>query len=273
MSESIINILTIGRSGSSAVSKFISEFDDCLLSDNLPGLDEYNAKGYFEDGFINSLNENYLKDINHDIWETKELSNDDINLFHEKYKPQLKSYLESYYKPNKNFIIKNPRIYKLFEIYNELLNESSFSNVYHIFLFRHPDSFSKSANIIRENSIVEYNNAYESWYYLTYKVFEAFKENDNVILISFEDFTNNLDETRNRLENFLGLSINEESFQQYKTNFFDNKLIHHINDKPVENEYLNDMYLYLIDNINKNHNEIKNEKLSEWKHNLNFILS
>lgn len=270
----LINIVSLGRSGTSVLAKFISEFNKVNIGVNLLGADEHNKKGYFENRNIFNVNEAYLRENTIGIWETKNLTNEQKEVYNTKFAPILKNFFQSKYNEitssnnYEHFVIKEPRILKLFEMFNDILHESSFDEVYHILLLRHPDAFRKSVMKLWPQYIPE--DCYKSWYFLTMHFFKYIQPHEKVIMVSFENFIENMEVERKRIENFLSLSISNDAFENFKTNFFDASLVHQTSDE-IENEYISEMYSYLINHLSESVHSIRQEKSDEWQYNYNFL--
>ena len=113
-------------------------------------------------------------------------------------------------------------------------------------------------------------NCYKSWYFLTMQFFKCIQPHEKVLMISFEDFIENMEKNKKRIENFLDISISNDAFENFKTNFFDASLVHQTSEK-LENEYVSEMYSYLINHLNESIHSIRQSKLDEWQYNYNFL--
>ena len=270
----LINIVSTGRSGTSVLAKFISEFDKVNIGVNLLGADEHNEKGYFENKNIFNVNDAYLRENNIGVFDTQELTSKQKEIYNREYSLALKNFFQIKYDEiissnnYEHFVIKEPRILKLFEMFNNILYETSFDDVYHILLLRHPDAFRKSVMKLWPQYIPE--NCYKSWYFLTMQFFKCIQPHEKVLMISFEDFIENMEKNKKRIENFLDISISNDAFENFKTNFFDASLVHQTSEK-LENEYVSEMYSYLINHLNESIHSIRQSKLDEWQYNYNFL--
>jgi len=261
----LLCIVTTGRSGSSLLANLASSIN-FNLSDQLFGSNFTNIKGHFEDLNIMSKNDHFLGRINKKMWDTIELTDVQNNLFRDKYKTQIINYLSRVIDSKKNLLLKEPRISKLFHLYQEIFDELD-CEIFFIYLYRSPMLYSKSTFNAYRN--VDLKLGTKIWFYHNYNILNNFRETDNILKLNFSKFIQDMPFYCSEISKFVEEKIDQNKFDEYRSKFYDEKLVNFKDDEKTNIKHIDEFYSF-IENLNFDEFVEMKQKLSNW--NLEKIL-
>jgi len=260
-------ILSTGRSGTSLLSNIASSIN-FNLSDYLVGKHPSNVKGHFEDLIIMDRNEYFLQQIGKTIWSTDKLSDIENQYFTSNFKPEIVKYLTDNLAVKKNFLIKEPRISKLFHLYKNIFSELNSKN-YYMLLYRSPYLYVKSTNKAYSDLDIDLRKGSKVWFLHNYNILSNISENDNLYYLNFSDFIKDIPYYAKEISNFVEEFVIEDEFNNYYNQFYEKKMVSFSEDQPSGITYADEFFDF-IQNIKKyNFQEFKNN-LRKW--NLEKIL-
>lgn len=253
-------ILSTGRSGTSLLSNIASSIN-FNLSDHLVGKQPSNLKGHFEDLLIMDRNEYFLQQLGKTFWYPNELSDNENQYFISSFKPEIKKYLADTLTVKKNFLIKEPRIAKLFHLYKDIFSELNSKN-YYMLLYRSPYLYFKSTDRAYDLRINIRQGA-KIWFLHNYNILNNISENDNIFYLNFSNFMKDIPHYVKEISNFVEEFVIEDEFNNYYNKFYERKMVNFSEDQPSGISYADEFFDFIENIKTYNFQEFKNN-LRKW---------
>jgi GT2 family glycosyltransferase/glycosyltransferase involved in cell wall biosynthesis len=232
MSESVstykklIVVLGMHRSGTSAISRGLQvmgvELGDRLMPPNM----EVNAKGFWEDVDINSLNIEMFKALGSDWHHLVPIKEQDVELLHNKgFFIRAVELIRHKTGGTSIFGFKDPRLAKLLPFWKEVFAHCNF-DVRYILAVRHPLSVVKS---LEKRDGLDAVKSYVLWLEHVLASLEGTTGSKRVV-VDFDLLMHAAEQVLKRIANQLDLKIDSQALISYKADFLDENLRHSVCD-------------------------------------------
>jgi hypothetical protein len=263
--KTVVVVLGMHRSGTSAVTRGLSAFGVSLGSNLLPANDG-NSKGYWEDADIVSLNEDLLSALNNSWHSLKPIllnEYDNDRVF--ELKKRACVLLEEKIKGEEIFGMKDPRVPKLLPFWNDVFKEVGV-NVKFVIPFRHPLSV---ANSIATRDGFDLEKGVLLWYehMLNSLVYSNLYPR---VVVKYEALLKNPGQEFERISRVLNFKFNSdnEDFLDYVNNFLESSLQNH---KHESTHNLEGNVKFLYEKLENFENDPdKNREIDELKNHLHM---
>ena len=220
----LIVVLGMHRSGTSAITRGLQVMGVDLGERLMPGMEEVNPKGFWEDIDINLLNNEILNVLDSDWYHLSPISLSDLAFLRkEGYLLRAIELLRRKVGSIPIFGLKDPRISKLLSFWKEVFSQCEF-NVCYVMAVRHPLSVARS---LAKRDGIEVLQSYFLW--LDHVVASLTGMNGSkCVFIDYDRLVQSPDYELNRMAKNLDLAIDPAELQDYKSNFLDEDLRHSI---------------------------------------------
>lgn len=244
----LLCVLSTGRSGTSLLAN-LAEVINFKLSDKLLGSYSSNPKGHFEDLNILHTNDSFLMNIGKNFFTDSQFTEKEINYFNEEFASNIFNYLRYIIGEKKKLVLKEPRISKMFLMYKKIFDKLE-NEKYYLFLYRNPNSFSKSMikayhMVPPENRQVTKELTSKIYFNHTLNILENLNEKDKVLYLNFDHYINDMNLNIKRIANFVDEEIDLNHFLEYTTEFYDKRLVNFQEDELTGYEYADNLYKLL----------------------------
>lgn len=211
--SSCVLVLSAPRSGSSFITSVIKSLNYSTGKNEAKVKNRFNERGYFENSSILRFNEKVLTSIGGHICTSCDLSDHQKKLLMH-YKEELKGII--CYEYPSQFVIKDPRIIILRDLYNEVFKSLNIS-VKTVALFREAEKSAKSMSNMLGYSLPSTLACVN--YYQNY--LRNLKDSESIIKISLESITQSPEELK-KITDFLGCK-----YDKSVTSLFEESLLHY----------------------------------------------
>ncbi len=255
MSKKLVVVLGMHRSGTSVLTKAVSELG-YYVGETLPAAEE-NIKGFYENKDIVYLNDIILSELQLD-WKTCDLTYINrcktfLPLLLDKYIDRATEIVNMLFSSSNRCVIKDPRISILMPFWECVFNKLNIEYKY-VLAIRNPAEVSKSF-VARKNGT--YDEGIKLWVYYNSLILKNLKH--QVLVINYKNLLNS---TREIISNLCEwLDINESDFNKeietFANDFVDKDLRHHDEQLYNHDSLVCDMY-YFLDCKFLNYTDIRN---------------
>ena len=233
------------RSGTSYLTKRTSDFYKASLPNDLMKDKLDNIEGHFESHALSSLNERILQSLGSNWFDAKIHTKQMQLNSYKKFKKILSIALENAFSGNKRIVIKDPRIMKLYYLWERCLMDNGF-NLEIISITRNPSQITTSL-IIRDGFSKMYAELLTFSYHLAFLDILKDISGKHIHHINYEDIKNSL--PKNKFLKYLHAgfknSKNEPSECLYDQS---GSIVHDINQRNCEN--FRSYKLFLVKKVN-----------------------
>ncbi|HRN82734.1 glycosyltransferase [Nitrosomonas europaea] len=220
--KELIVVLGMHRSGTSAITRGLQVLGVSLGERLMPAIENINARGFWEDIDLNSLNIEMLQAIGSDWFYLAPINVDDINKLHKDgYFLRATELLREKVCDVPIFGFKDPRVAKLLPFWKEVFNHCRL-NVKYVLAIRHPLSVVKS--LAKRDGFVE-EHSYLLWLGHTLESLIGSIGKPRV-LVDYDCMMQSPDAELMRVARALNLEIDNEELHNYKIKFLDESLRH-----------------------------------------------
>jgi len=249
------------RSGTSVLSRSLKVMGVDLGDDLIPPEQGINEKGYWEDEELNHFNNEILEHLGMTWTSIRSVSDIDVaRLKDSGYFEKAESLLSEKSKDKKIWGFKDPRVSKLLKFWNEIFRLMAV-DVHYLLSLRNPVEVAKS--------LVKRDSLDPTWSYLLWLEYtlSAMAELDLKKSI-FVHYRSMLEDPQFQIEKMarkFELKINQQEMIEFKNEFIDTRLRHHLNDQEdldfshVGHPLANEVYKRLKE-------DSRREKVSEVLH-------
>lgn len=218
----LIVVLGMHRSGTSVITRGLQPLGVSLGSNLMPPIDGNNAKGFFEDLDINSLNIDALNVIGSDWSYLSPLSEPQLKLLHEQgFILRAVSLLREKIKDVDTFAFKDPRVAKLLPFWKQVFVHLDL-DVCFLLAMRHPLSVVKS---LAQRDGFAHARSYLLWLGHVLESLRATADKPTV-LIDYDSLMQSPDIQLQRIAQTCQLKINVAELEEFKNEFLDHELRH-----------------------------------------------
>jgi len=212
--KKVVVILGMHRSGTSAITRGLQvlgiDLGDRLMAPN----QDVNAKGFWEDIDLNSLNIEILQALGSDWHYLKPIDSVDVEFLHKKgYFLRAVGLLKKKVRGVPVFGFKDPRVSKLLPFWNDVFSHCQL-DVHYVFAMRHPLSVVRS---LEERDGLSSVKSYMSW--LEHVVVSlSGTANRKRVVVDYDSLLRSTEHEMDRISKLLGLSVDPIALQTYKKN-------------------------------------------------------
>jgi O-antigen biosynthesis protein len=218
----IIVVLGMHRSGTSVITRGLQVLGVELGNNLMPPSDGNNAKGFWEDVDINTLNIEMLHFLKTDWHFLTPIHPADVNtLCQNGYLQRAEELLQNKATEGKLFGFKDPRIAKLLPFWKEVFAHSQ-SSANYVLVIRHPLSV---CNSLAKRDGFDFEKSYLLW--LEHVIGSLVgTEGEDRVLVDYDIFMQAPEAELTRIAKELGLSIDFTALQRFQDEFLDPALQH-----------------------------------------------
>lgn len=234
--KTIIVVLGMHRSGTSAITRSLKVLGVDLGDNLMPQAEANNAKGFWEDLDINTLNIELLHALGHEWHSIQPISLAELTSpTAESFKLRAIIMLRNKIKNTKIFGLKDPRICRLLPFWQSIFDHLKINTKY-IIASRNPMSIARSLN---KRDGFDFEKSYYLWLdHITHSITST---SDKLrIVVDYDLLIESPAEQLQRISSFLELNFNVESkeFLEYKKDFIEVSLRNtHFNKEDLLLEY------------------------------------
>lgn len=215
-------VLGMHRSGTSALTRGLQVMGVDLGDRMMPPNENINAKGFWEDLDLNTLNIEMLSAINSDWHHVSHIEARDVEALHKAgYFPRAVELLRAKVGNSLLFAFKDPRVAKLLPFWKEVFSHCQF-NVSYVLAVRHPLSVAKS---LAKRDGFDVGKSYLLWLGHVITSLTGSAGNQRV-LVDYDYLMRSPDHELHRIAKKLDLTIDPAELQSYKSEFLDEGLRH-----------------------------------------------
>lgn len=220
--KELIVVLGMHRSGTSAITRGLQVLGVSLGERLMPAIENINARGFWEDIDLNSLNIEMLQAIGSDWFYLAPINADNVNKLHKDgYFLRAVELLQEKVCDVPIFGFKDPRMAKLLPFWKEVFNHCQL-NVKYVLTIRHPLSVVRS--LAKRDGFVE-EHSYLLWLGHTLESLIGSIGKPRV-LVDYDCMMQSPDAELMRVARALNLEIDNEELHNYETKFLDESLRH-----------------------------------------------
>ncbi|WP_211306517.1 hypothetical protein, partial [Extensimonas vulgaris] len=219
---SLVIVLGMHRSGTSAITRGLQALGANLGDTLMPPVPGNNDKGFWEDIDINALNIEMLKTVGGDWFSLTPVGMPDIELLRSRgFLLRATELLREKMNASAVFAFKDPRVAKLLPFWNQAA-EHLRVNAGYVLALRNPLSVAKSL-AKRDHLFAEHS--YLLW---LGHVLESLRGSEGKprVMVDYDRLMQNPDVELGRVACALHLEMDAAEFEDYKTNFLDHQLQH-----------------------------------------------
>ena len=274
--KKLIIVLGMHRSGTSAITRSLKVLGVELGDKLIPTMQEVNAKGFWEDKDINSLNIEMLSALNTDWLNLRPIENSDVIFLRNKgFSLRATVLLQEKMDLSPIFGLKDPRITKLLPFWTDVIDHSQL-DAHFVIAVRHPLSVAQS---LAKRDALASTQSYLLWLeHVITSLADTHKYKR--VLVDYDRLMQSPSHELNRIAKSFALEINLVELDVYTSEFLDVKLQHtlyHQRDLALDStcpQLVKNIYNVLVDiaseRITINEPALQN-KFSEWKSELNAL--
>ncbi|MXS80104.1 hypothetical protein ABF86_04890 [Nitrosomonas sp. GH22] len=220
--KDLIVVLGMHRSGTSVIARGLQVLGVSLGDRLMPAIENINARGFWEDIDLNSLNIEMLQAIGSDWFYLTPINANDVNKLHKDgYFIRAVELLQEKICNVPIFGFKDPRVAKLLPFWKEVFDHCQL-NVKYVLAIRHPLSVVRS--LAKRDGFVE-EHSYLLWLGHTLESL-AGGVGKSRVLVDYDRMMQSPDTELMRVAKALNLEIDSVELQDYKTKFLDESLRH-----------------------------------------------
>lgn len=264
LSKTLIVVLGMHRSGTSAVAKSLQVFG-VDLGKQLEPPAEYNAKGYWEDIDIVRLNEAMLDTLNMTWHSLAPVTEHDVEILCQRgFLLEATTLLRNKTQGVECFGFKDPRTAKLLPFWMRVFAASGF-DVKYVLVYRNPlsvaDSLARRDNFSRAKSFILIAD------YLINCI--SFLQSEKVALIDYDTLMQQPLMQLKLISDALGLDFKQADAERFSQDFLDKRLRHSeytcadLNLDPEVGGILKELHVF-FDSVNTSNISIAPEQLKAW---------
>ncbi len=243
MNKELVVVLGMHRSGTSVLTKGVAELG--YYVGNTMKASTENAKGYFENGEIVSLNDTILEELCLD-WQTCDITYLDrvkvfLPLLVEKYSDKAIEILEDLFLNSNKCVVKDPRVSVLMPFWEYVFNKLNIEYKY-VLAIRNPDEVSKSFVARKDGT---YEEGVKLWLYYNTSILNNLR--NQVLVVDYNTLLSQTNLVMNKLCEWLNVDKNEyaENIKEFSTRFVEKQLNHQNGEKNLSNSLVDEMYSFL----------------------------
>ena len=220
--ETLIFVLGMHRSGTSAITRALKVMNVSLGERLLPPIAGVNDKGFWEDIDLNALNIEMLQAIGSDWFHLTPIETADVeNLRIQGYSLRAIELLRKKLKPGVVVAFKDPRVAKLLPFWNEVIDNLQLT-IGCVLALRHPLSVVKSL-AKRDGFLPEHS--YLLWLGHVLESLHG-SEGKSRVLVDYDRLMQSPDHELARIAGVFRLTISDVALDEYKHDFLDLELRH-----------------------------------------------
>lgn len=245
----LIVLLGMHRSGTSAITRGLQVLGVGLGEKLYPPMEGVNDKGFFEDIDINSLNNEMLKTLASDWHYVSPIEANEIEVLRDKgYFLRAVELLRAKVHDTAVFGFKDPRVAKLLPFWKQVFSHCQFEAGY-VLAVRHPLSVAKS---LAKRDGFDSEKSYLLW---LGHVLESIANTNGCkrVLVDYDRLMLDPERELERISEYFALEMDQSKLQEYKQEFLDHGLRHHVydlNDLLLDNacpSLVREVYFDLLD--------------------------
>jgi hypothetical protein len=220
--KKLLVVLTMHRSGSSAITNSLPVLGVHLGDSLLPGIEGNNPKGFFEDQDLNALNIEMLKAVGNDWHHLAPLDGTDFDLLQRRgFILRATEMLRAKTKDIDTFGFKDPRVSKLLPIWQKVFAYCRFE-VGYLLILRNPISVARSLH--QRNAFVS-GKSYLLW---LQHVLAGVTQTEAAkrVIVDYDEFLLSPDSYLETCAERFGLKVDLQRLHTYKSEFLDPALRH-----------------------------------------------
>lgn len=218
----LIVVLGMHRSGTSAITRGLQVIGVSLGERLMPAIEGNNAKGFWEDIDLNTLDNEMLGAIHSDWYYLSPIGSKDVEDLRSKgYFIRAVELLRQKVRSTPMLGLKDPRVAKLLPFWKEVFKHCQL-DVSYVVAVRHPLSVVKS---LSKRDGIEAAQSYLLWLGHVITSLTG-SSGDKRVLVDYDRLMQSPDREINRVAKHLDFEIDPEALQSYKTEFLDQELRH-----------------------------------------------
>jgi hypothetical protein len=220
--QRVVIVLGMHRSGTSAVTRGLQVMGVNLGEKLMPAVKDVNAKGFWEDLDFYAINYEMLSFLKSGWDHLVPIGPREVEALHEAgYLTRAAKLLRTKIGDSPIFALKDPRVAKLLPFWKTVFSHSQLKAVY-LLVIRHPLSVVKS--LLRRNGF-DTQKSYLLWLCHVIPSLSC-TEGETRVLVDYDLLMQAPEHELEKIAGGLGLKINPEEMQIYKSGFLDSKLRH-----------------------------------------------
>jgi GT2 family glycosyltransferase/glycosyltransferase involved in cell wall biosynthesis len=222
LGKRLVVVLGMHRSGTSAITRALEVLGVDIGANLLPSIDGINAKGFFEDVEINSLNVEILRALGNDWHSLAKIDPEDIKVLNKgEYFLRATDLLRRKTAGAPIFGFKDPRVAKILPFWRHVFSHCQFSADY-VLAVRNPLSVVRS--LAKRDGLLP-EKTYLLWCGHVLNSL-AHTEDARRVLVDYDRFVQEPKECLEMIADRLDLKFDRQAFQIYRSEFLDERLRH-----------------------------------------------